>query len=219
LNRDVIITDDGSSTVYIKEIDECYHSTHGAISESLHVFIRNGLQQINQTEINVFEIGFGTGLNAFLSAIYAHDYKIKVNYTTIEKYPLETNIVDKLNYSQNLGFPEIFKAIHFTSWNKTGQITPFFTLLKLNQDFVKFDFNQIVKTDIVFFDAFSPSKQAEMWQPMLFEKLYNLLNINGTLVTYAAAGLVKSALRQVGFQVKRLQGPPGKHHMISAKKI
>jgi tRNA U34 5-methylaminomethyl-2-thiouridine-forming methyltransferase MnmC len=219
LNRDVIITDDGSSTVYNKELDECYHSTHGAISESLHVFIRNGLQQINLTEINVFEIGFGTGLNAFLSAIYADDHKIRINYATIEKFPLEATLVDKLNYSQNLGFPEIFKAIHFASWNRTKQITPFFELLKLNQDFIKFDFNLIVKPDIIFFDAFSPSKQAEIWQPILFEKLYNLLNINGTLVTYAAAGLVKNALRQVGFQVKRLKGPPGKHHMISAKKI
>jgi len=219
LNRDVIITDDGSSTVYNKELDECYHSTHGAISESLHVFIRNGLQQINLTEINVFEIGFGTGLNAFLSAIYAHDHKIRINYATIEKYPLEATLVNELNYSRNLGFHEIFKTIHSTSWNKTQKITLFFELLKINQDFINFDFNQIVNPDIVFFDAFSPSKQAEMWQPLLFEKIYNLLKTNGILVTYAAAGLVKNALRQAGFQVKRLQGPPGKHHMIMAKKI
>jgi tRNA U34 5-methylaminomethyl-2-thiouridine-forming methyltransferase MnmC len=219
LNIKIINTSDGSNTVYNKDIDECYHSTFGAISESVHIFIDNGLEKLKLSEINVFEIGFGTGLNAFLSAIYAQSKSIKINYYTIEKHPLDSSTINSLNYFHQLANQEIYNALHLAEWNKMEQISPFFLIYKLNQDLIHFDFKQIESPDIVFFDAFSPSKQPEMWQPEIFEKIYNSLNINGILLTYTAAGIVKKSLRKVGFHVKRLKGPPGKHHMLMAQKI
>jgi tRNA U34 5-methylaminomethyl-2-thiouridine-forming methyltransferase MnmC len=219
LNFIIVNTKDGSNTVYNQDIDECYHSTFGAISESMHIFIKNGLEQLSLPEIKVFEIGFGTGLNAFLAAIFAQTKSIKINYYTIEKYPLDSNTINNLNYFKHLSYQDIYNALHLAEWNKMVQLSPFFKIYKLNQDLIHFDFEQIESPDIVFFDAFSPSKQPEMWQPEIFEKIYKILNFNGILLTYTAAGIVKNALRKAGFHVKRLQGPPGKHHMIFAKKV
>jgi len=218
LNVNIVDTEDGSNTIFNKEIEETYHSTFGAISESDHVYIKNGLELLNLKVINVFEIGFGTGLNAFLSAIYAQSKGLIMNYYTLEKYPLDINIINKLNYIHHIGFSETYSALHKAEWNIKVKISPSFNLKKLGQDLLTFNFEQIEKPDIVFFDAFSPSKQPELWQPQIFENIYKILNPNGILVTYTAAGIVKNALRTAGFQVKRLQGPPGKHHMVLAKK-
>jgi len=219
LKINIIDTEDGSHTLLNGEINETYHSTFGAISESEHVFIKNGLQLLNFPVIHVFEIGFGTGLNALLSAIYAQNNGVLINYSTIEKYPLESNIIEKLNYASQLSYPELYRALHQAEWNTKIQISPNFNLKKYYQDLVQFDFDQTESPDIVFFDAFSPSKQPEMWQVDIFMHIYKKLSDNGILVTYAAAGVVKNALREAGFIVKRLKGPPGKHHMLLARKI
>jgi tRNA U34 5-methylaminomethyl-2-thiouridine-forming methyltransferase MnmC len=219
LNVKIVNTDDGSNTILNQEIDETYHSTFGAISESDHVFIKNGLEKVDISSINVLEIGFGTGLNAFLSAIYAQSKETIINYCSLEKYPLESSIINKLNYSSNLGFPEIFNKLHQAEWDNVVQICPFFKLCKLNQDLIHFNFDQIEKPDLIFFDAFSPKKQPEMWHVDIFKKIHDIMNLNGILVTYTASGIVKNALRDAGFNVKRLKGPPGKHHMVLARKI
>jgi tRNA U34 5-methylaminomethyl-2-thiouridine-forming methyltransferase MnmC len=218
LKIEIIKTDDGSNSLLNNEINETYHSTFGAIAESNHVFIKNGLERVELQKINILEIGFGTGLNTFLSAIYAEEKKIEINFTSIEKYPLDETVFLNLNYSQILGYSEIYKKIHSSEWNNNESISSFFNLRKIKQDLLIFNFNQIDNIDIVYFDAFSPSKQPEMWNFQIFEKIYKLMNFQGILVTYTSAGTVKMALRQAGFHVSRLTGPPGKHHMVIATK-
>ncbi len=213
-------TADGSDTLYNHELDESYHSKFGAISESLHVFIKNGLEQIEQKEITIFEVGFGTGLNALLSAIYAVEKQQKINYTAIEKYPLHLSVVAGLNYCRQLHCPEtLFQAMHEYKWGLKQQVSDFFTLIKIKEDLLDADLTQIDKPALIFFDAFSPVKQPEMWQPEIFEKLFKLLAYNGKLLTYSASGKVKTAMRQAGFEIKRLKGPAGKHHMLLATKL
>jgi tRNA U34 5-methylaminomethyl-2-thiouridine-forming methyltransferase MnmC len=173
---------------------------------------------LNLSKINVFEVGFGTGLNALLSAIYAQEHKVLINYFSIEQFPIDEHIIQKLNYGHFSRSVELYRSINLAPWNVSQEISPFFTINKLNQDLISFDFEMIQCCDIVFFDAFSPSKQPEMWQPGIFRNIFNILNSKGLLVTYTAAGVVKNALREAGFTVKRLKGPPGKHHMLSAEK-
>lgn len=216
----VIITDDGSSTVYLPKLDETYHSTYGAINEARHVFIENGLAKFSKLELRILEIGFGTGLNTLLTLIYALENKLRINYTTIEKFPLEDNVITLLNYSDKIeGSGGFFTKIHEVGWERSHQISDCFVLEKKKKDVLDEDLQFPENIDLVYFDAFAPSKQADLWNEPLFKKLYSSLRTNGKLLTYSSAGVVKRALRNSGFEVKRLPGPRGKHHMLLSTKL
>jgi len=214
MNSELILTEDGSHTLFVTEIDECYHSFHGAIQESRHIFIDAGLRQCVKKEIRVLEIGFGTGLNAFLTMIEAAGSDKMIHYTSLEKYPVEVEKALKLNYAGLIApeFKEIFEKFHTSPWNETVKISPFFSLKKVAADFTKFDFTE--KYDIIYFDAFSPEKQPEMWTAEQFEKLYKCCNFEAVLTTYCAKGDVRRAMQHAGFNVERLQGPPGKREIL-----
>ena len=214
MNSELLITEDGSHTLFVSEIDECYHSTHGAIQESRHIFIEAGLKQCGKQEISVLEIGFGTGLNAFLTLIEADKCQKTVHFTSLELYPVEVEKALKLNYAELIApkFKEIFEKFHTSPWNEVAQISPFFSLEKVAADFTKFDFAE--KYDVIYFDAFSPEKQPEMWTAEQFEKLYKCCNFEAVLTTYCAKGDVRRAMQHAGFKVERLQGPPGKREIL-----
>jgi len=211
-------TSDGSTTIYNSDLNEHYHSCFGAVTESLHVFIKNGLHHLNKHQINILEIGFGTGLNAILTYEATRESNIQVNYTALEFYPLDSKLISNLNFvdfiqpSQN----EIFTKMHECEWNKEVIIRSDFILQKIVADFNQFQFNGFY--DLVYFDAFGPDIQTEMWSETNFKKIYNSLNPGGILVTYSAKGLVKQNLRSAGFTVTRLVGAPGKRHMLRAEK-
>lgn len=218
MEKEIIETEDGSRTIYLPELDETYHSTHGAINEALHVFINNGIDLLNKKTVAVFEVGFGTGLNACLTALHCKENKKEVFYTSIEKYPLKEEIINKLNENHLLDV-ELYSKIHQAEWERRKQITSGFSLMKIEMDLLKNPLIFEERYDIVFFDAFAPSKQPEMWTEEVFLKIYSILKPDGMLVTYSAAGIVKRALRAVGFEVKRKKGPVGKHHMLIALKV
>jgi len=216
---DLIITEDGSHTLFVPAIDECYHSTHGAVQESKHIFIEAALKQCTKTEIRVLEIGFGTGLNAFLTMIEAERSDKKIHYTSLEKYPVEVRKALQLNYPE--AFPavsrESFELLHTSVWGEEVQIGSNFWLTKTEADFTQFNFNEMF--DVVYFDAFSPEKQPEMWSVELFEKIFIQCNPGAALTTYCAKGVVRRAMQSAGFQVERLPGPPGKRQILRSTKI
>ena len=218
MNFNLLITEDGSHTLFVPEIDECYHSTHGAIQESRHVFIDAGLKQCVKSEINVLEIGFGTGLNAFLTMIEAEKIGKRICYTSLEKYPVNTENIFQLNYPNEIATAnrENFEKLHTSEWNENIQISPFFSLKKIEADFTSFTFNEMF--DVIFFDAFSPEKQPEMWTEELFKTLFTHCNTDAILTTYCAKGFVRRAMQEVGFEVERLPGPPGKREILRARK-
>jgi tRNA U34 5-methylaminomethyl-2-thiouridine-forming methyltransferase MnmC len=211
-------TSDGSATLYNSELNEHYHSTFGAYTESMHIFINNGLLVLNKKNIKILEIGFGTGLNAILSYETALNNNLKIDYTGIELYPLPFQLIKQLSYESfiNTINLELFYEMHNAEWNKTNQITSEFNLKKIQGDFNELPLNQYY--DLAYFDAFGPDVQPEMWSLKNFIKIYNALNDKGILVTYSSKGDVKRNLRDAGFVVSRLQGPPGKRHMIRAEK-
>lgn len=213
---DFLVTSDGSHTLFHPLLNEHYHSIHGAITESAHVYIQHGLHFFKTDEIKIFEVGFGTGLNAFLTFCETEKSDLKVQYTSIEKFILPESIYTKLNYHEILGYETEWLKFHTTEWNSWQSISSKFQLKKLEADWVSY----IPDTtyNLIYFDAFAPEKQTEMWTEEIFEKLYNMLQPGGILVTYSAKGIIKQGLRSAGFEVKRLPGPPGKRHMIRAIK-
>ncbi len=219
MKRKIIDTSDGSHTLFVPELEEHYHSIHGAIQESKHVFIEAGLRFLNKTNVSILEIGFGTGLNALLTCIDGQKNARKIIYDTIELYPLSSEEIKQLNYGKILGgnAQDFFTKIHNADWDKTVIINSLqgsFLLHKIYADLL--DYSPTGKYDLVFFDAFGPDKQAEMWQPYIFEKIAKTMNSKGLLLTYSAKGDVKRALRAAGFKVKLIPGPPGKREMIRA---
>lgn len=212
-------TDDGSDSLYLPHLDEHYHSTKGAIQESEHIFINAGLSFIEKDTISILEIGMGTGLNVLLTMLTSTSRNVKVEYTTLEKYPLPYEIYSKLNYPERLGKQsiEFFNYIHNAQWNTPIEIVPNFILHKIEADLLTWKLQ--TKFDLVYFDAFGPDKQPEMWQSETFEKIFDALNNNGVLVTYSAKGDVRRGLQNVGFTVTKLQGPPGKKHITRAVKL
>jgi len=214
MKSELILTEDGSNSLYVPEIDECYHSSHGAIQESRHIFIEAGLKQCRKSEINVLEVGFGTGLNAFLTMIEAERSGKRIQYVSLEKYPVETEKALRLNYPEELS-PEkrsFFELMHISAWNKKIQITPFFSLEKIKTDFTQYTPEH--KFDVIFFDAFSPEKQPEMWTQERFELIYKHCNHGAMLTTYCAKGVVRRSMQVAGFIVERLAGPPGKREIL-----
>jgi len=213
------LTEDGSHTLFVPEIDECYHSTHGAIQESRHIFIEAGLKQCPKKEIRILEIGFGTGLNAFLTLLEAEKSEKIIRYTTLELYPVEMETALLLNYPDELahGKRQDFEKMHTVEWNIEIPVTPYFMLKKVETDFTGFVFKD--NFDVVYFDAFSPEKQPEMWSEALFEKIYSHCNSGAVLTTYCAKGIVRRAMQAAGFVVERLPGPPGKREMLRGRRV
>lgn len=216
-NLEMIITADGSKTLFLADINEQYHSVNGAMTESKHVFIQHGLQgHIRDSRLTVLEIGFGTGLNALLTAIYAHENQIRIEYKGIEKFPVAPEIISELDYGSLTGKhgPSFYRAIHSCPWHRLVNIHPWFVIFKEQADVIHYlppeDFNP----DIVYFDAFGPDKQPDMWTVNIFEKIFQMMAHNGILVTYSAKGEVRRRLAAAGFEVERLPGPPGKREML-----
>lgn len=202
-------TDDGSYTLYVPHLDEHYHSVKGALTESRHIFVDMGLRHSDVTEPRILEIGLGTGLNCFLTFLAAEETDKKIHYTGIERYPLNEETLRKLDYPTiiNQGHETDYYAIHQAPWGRDVELSPRFTLHKIEGDFTSYPFDG--KYDIIYFDAFAPEKQPEMWEQSLFDMLYNVLNEGGILTTYCAKGVVRRMLQSAGFTVERLPGPPG----------
>ena len=215
-NEKIIKTEDGSNTFLSENFNETYHSIKGAVGESMHVFINSGLNFINKKQINIFEVGFGTGLNAILTYNEALKSNKIVNYVTIEKFPIAQNIIENLDYSILSSNRNIFYDLHNSEWNKTLKIDNLFSFKKIKADFTLYEFAE--KFDLFFFDAFSYDTQPEMWSLDIMSKIFNTLNKNGVFVTYSSKGIIKQNLRNVGFEVKRLQGYK-KRHIIRATKL
>ncbi len=212
------LSEDGSTTLYRSDMDEHYHSIHGAIQESMHVFINAGLHHLTSREITVLEMGFGTGLNALLTLLCGRGRKI--SYHALERYPLSPELISKINYPALLGDSDaqkLFDQLHQADWDKTCAITPDFELLKMKQDLLTYHPDTLF--DLIYFDAFDPKKQPELWSPEVFQMLGNATKKGGILVTYSAKGSVKRALINAGFEVEKIPGPPGKREMIRAKKV
>ncbi|MGB0806295.1 MAG: tRNA (5-methylaminomethyl-2-thiouridine)(34)-methyltransferase MnmD [Salibacteraceae bacterium] len=217
MKLDLILTGDNSPSLYNPELNETYHSKHGARQESEHVYIKSGLNElIHLKEVRVFEMGFGTGLNILLSNNFANQHNKKVTVTSIEAYPLNHEITEKLNYANSAIEQSIFDKLHLAPWEEKTQIDSFLSLTKMNVKLEDVCFTS--EFDIVFYDAFGPDKQPHLWTPQIFKKLFELLDDNGILVTYSAKGQVRRDLQSVGFRVERIQGPPGKREMLRAIK-
>ena len=215
----IIKTSDGSHTIFVPELNEHYHSIHGAVQESTFIFINNGFDYCKDDPLNIFEIGFGTGLNALLTAIKCMGGAREVNYTSIEKYPLDENIISTLNHHLFAGEEgkEIYNSIHLSPWNRSVNISKNFSLKKVEGDLTAEPPSG--RYDLIYFDAFGPDKQPEMWTREIFSRIAVITNKNGVLVTYSAKGEVKRNLKACGFDVTLLPGPPGKRQMIRAVKI
>ncbi|MFY7943072.1 MAG: tRNA (5-methylaminomethyl-2-thiouridine)(34)-methyltransferase MnmD [Crocinitomicaceae bacterium] len=212
-------TADGSNTIFLPDLNENYHSFHGAIQEANHVFIKNGLDQFTSTsEITIFELGFGTGLNALLTCMWAEKNKVKIEYVSIEAFPVPINICKKMDYPVHLdpSSPEAYSKLLEAEWEQLIPISTHFSIRKINSAIQEWTNNQ--KFDLIYFDAFGPRAQSEMWELPILEKMFNSLEDNGILVTYCAQGQFRRNLKYLGFNVESLPGPPGKREMTCAHK-
>ncbi len=211
-------TADGSHTLFLSSIDENYHSNFGAIQESEHIFINAGLKQCTKNDISILEVGFGTGLNVFLTYLWTQENKnIKINFTTLEKFPVDHEIALQLNYGNILGVKEVYIQLHFSEWDKILKISENFTLEKIKTDFTGYRHRKTY--DLIYFDAFSPEKQPEMWTEELFRGIFENCNENAIMVTYCSKGWVKRAMQSAGFKIEKLEGPPGKRQILRATKL
>ncbi|WP_439881081.1 tRNA (5-methylaminomethyl-2-thiouridine)(34)-methyltransferase MnmD [Pontibacter sp. MBLB2868] len=215
-------TKDGSNTLYVPELNEHYHSVHGALQESLHVFIKHGLENVlqNKKDIKILEVGFGTGLNAILTYPFALAKKAFIQYDTLEKFPLDKKVIMQLCFDKAILNPElyeVFQQMHNAPWNEPVDIIPYFTLQKIHETLEEFC-SPAAYYDIVYFDAFAPEKQPELWSDEMFAKLYKATRPGGMLVTYCAKGSFKRSLKAAGFEVEALPGPPGKREMTRGVK-
>ena len=203
-------TADGSQTLFLPEMDEHYHSVNGAVQESNHVYIDAGFNQCRKEVIQVLELGFGTGLNALLTALQAERRGVNVFYTGLEKFPLPQTITEQLNYSETN--KALYQTLLQADWETPKQINSHFNIHKIQIDFNEFDFPN--KYDVVYYDAFAPDKQPEVWSQELFDTIYNSMNPEGVLTTYCAKGNIRRMMQQAGFTVERIPGPPGKREML-----
>ena len=216
MKKELIITKDGSHSLFVPDLNETYHSVHGSISEAIHVFINSGLLSHPKKNINILEIGFGTGLNTLLTLENIHEKK--VHYTTLEPFPISQDIYSKLNFHDLINSDaDTFLELHTSDWEEEVFISENFTLYKTQKKIQNFISKK--NFDVIYFDAFSPEKQTEMWTVEVFEKCFNLLNEDGFLITYCAKGIFRRTLKSVGFEVISLDGPPGKRQMTRANKF
>ncbi|WP_162418247.1 tRNA (5-methylaminomethyl-2-thiouridine)(34)-methyltransferase MnmD [Cyclobacterium roseum] len=220
----IITTEDGSHSVYLPELNESYHSSHGAYRESIHVFLLYGLEawyarNRGKFPIRIFELGFGTGLNAWLTLIWAEQNQVPVLYHTIEPFPLPEKIYESLNYTQLdetlTHYNGYFRKLHKMEWDTGKPLTDYFNIKK---ESISLQDVQLYPTDIVYFDAFSPKKQPELWEKPLLEKIHASMNPGATFVTYCAAGHLKKNLQSLGLTLDEVPGPPGKKEMTRAWK-
>ncbi len=216
MKREPRITDDGSSTLYVPKLGEHYHSHFGAIQESRHIFIEAALSQILDKSINVLEFGFGTGLNALLGCNYAVENNKIINYLGIEKYPLNEVEYSTLNFDNNLE-NKCLQLLHQVEWESGNRINQNFSLTKVESDFRTICLKQNVY-DVVFFDAFAPDVQPHLWSKGIFEKLFLAMKKGGVLTTYTVKGIVRRTMKEVGFRVEKIPGPPGKREITRAWK-
>lgn len=221
MERYIQTTSDGSHTVAVPELQVTYHSIHGAIQESMHVFIEAGLKPLLKQDetIHIFEMGFGTGLNALLSLQQVLQVNQKIFYYAVELFPLQSFEYQELNYAEQLkddSLQSYFLQMHECEWEKDIAIHPLFTLHKTNQSLLSISTNQLF--NLIYFDAFSPNAQPELWTQQVFEQMFQLLQKKGVLVTYCSKGDVRRTMLAAGFTVEKLKGPPGKREMIRAAK-
>jgi tRNA U34 5-methylaminomethyl-2-thiouridine-forming methyltransferase MnmC len=218
LNR-IIKTSDGSDTIFVTDLNEHYHSIHGAVQESTFIFIENGFDFCKADPLSIFEVGFGTGLNALLTAVKSMAGEREVNYTSIEKDPVSSSIISSLNHSGFAGKDgrEIYNSIHSSPWNSAINICRNFNLTKIHGDLTSIQLSG--KYDLIYFDAFGPDKQPGMWTREMFELIASITGKDGVFVTYSAKGEVRRNLQACGFEVHLLPGPPGKRQIIRGVKI
>jgi tRNA U34 5-methylaminomethyl-2-thiouridine-forming methyltransferase MnmC len=222
LKRTFLKTGDGSVTIHLPEWDEQYHSKHGAIAEAQHVFIKTGLHYLLESQesltATILEVGFGTGLNTLLTLLEAKDKNLKISYTGVEAYPVDTSEVASLNYPELLNETrEDFLKLHDIPWEVPAEITPNFQVQKTKKFFK--DISEKDTYNLIYFDAFGARVQPELWTEEIFFKMFQALKLRGVLVTYAAKGSARRAMQAVGFTVERLPGPPGKREMLRATKL
>lgn len=221
MKRELIKTGDGSWTIQLTDWNEQYHSKHGAIAEAQHVFIKNGLLHFHETAkpltLSILEIGFGTGLNALLSMQYADQQELKIEYHGMEAFPVAQTEWKAVNYAKAVGMPESsFESLHSCAWEVPARLSSNFILTKRQQTFD--ELNEQGVYDLIYFDAFGPRVQPELWEMEILKKTYEALKPGGVWVSYCAKGDVRRNLQTLGFEVERLQGPPGKRHMLRATK-
>lgn len=219
MKREVIQTRDGSTTIHIEGWDECYHSRFGAIQEAKHVFIKNGLSLFENDKISILEIGFGTGLNAFITFLEAKKSNLIIDYVGVEAYPISADELASMNYVEELNADKersVFEKMHESKWEERIPLRDDFSLTKRKQVFESI--TDLDKFDLIYFDAFGYNVQPELWSTAIFDKMFKALKPKGILVTYAARGVVKRSMKEVGFRVEKLAGPPGKREMFRAIK-
>jgi len=219
LKRAILHTHDGSTTIHIEEWDECYHSKFGAIQEAQHVFIKNGLSLFKDQSITILEIGFGTGLNAFITFLESKKLGLQVDYVGIEAYPISQTEIKEMNYVSELKAESneaVFETMHSCPWEEKINLKIDFDLTKKKQFFHEIEY--LEKFDLIYFDAFGYRVQPELWTLEIFKLMFKALKKNGVLVTYAARSIIKKNMQEAGFTVEKLQGPPGKREMFRATK-
>ncbi len=219
MQKRLFITEDGSHTLRVDGLDEHYHSTYGALSESLHIFIEAGLHKIlerSPDRLNILEVGFGTGLNALLTLVYDQISGCEIEYTGLEAFPLEEKVWQELNYPhliQDDRAGELFEKMHRAEWEKQLEIVPGFKLKKIEQKLQDYQ-HQGAYADLIYFDAFGPDVQPELWTGEIFQKIADITSPEGILVTYSCKGSVKRALKAAGFEIEKIPGPRGKREML-----
>ncbi|WP_294308706.1 tRNA (5-methylaminomethyl-2-thiouridine)(34)-methyltransferase MnmD [uncultured Chryseobacterium sp.] len=224
MKREIKTTNDGSKTLFINELNENYHSHHGALQEAKHVFIINGLNLINHYEINILELGFGTGLNVLvtINEYLKTDKSHVINYFTLEKYPVNEAEINDLAYYDlfdNPEFKNIYQKIHRSDWEKSTEIIKGFNIKKIQCDFFDLKNIDLPAINLVYYDCFGARVQPDLWEKPLFEMVSDKMAVNGLLTTYSSKGSVRRILQDLNFQVEKKQGPPGKREMINAVKL
>ena len=219
MKREIIQTNDGSTTIHLPEWNESYHSKHGAIQEAYHVFIKNGFSLFEAKPISVLEIGFGPGLNCFITYVESKKNNQAIDYVGTEAYPVALNEAMQMNYPYEIDAneTEVFKQMHECKWEEKQSISANFTLTKREQFFQ--DIKDDNAFDLIYFDAFGFRVQPELWSEEIFAAMYKSLKPNGVLVTYACRTSIKKAMLSAGFSVEKLPGAPGKREMLRANKV
>jgi tRNA U34 5-methylaminomethyl-2-thiouridine-forming methyltransferase MnmC len=219
LKREIIKTKDGSHTIFMPEWNESYHSKNGAIQEAKHVFIQTGLSLFKDKEVTIMEIGFGTGLNAFITFLESKLVNQKINYVGVEAYPVDLKEIEMLNYIEELNANSdelVFNSMHTSKWEEKFEVSSIFNLTKRKQFFQ--DIKDIDTFDLVYFDAFGFALQPELWSEEIFQTMYKAMKNNSILVTYACRTPIRKAMLTAGFKVEKLPGAPGKREMLRATK-
>ncbi len=219
VNNKIFTTEDGSHSMFSQKHGVSYHSKHGAIQETEHVFIQAGFHhQLPSSSLSILDIGFGTGLNAYMTYLEAEKQKVKVNYMGIEAFPITLDAAEKLNFSELLQQDNsVFQNLHILSWGESHSISEYFTFEKRQTRFEYLDFKE--QFDVIYFDAFAPNAQPELWEENILQNMFDALKPNGVLTTYCAKGVVKRTFKKVGFTIEAIPGPPGKREMTRALKI